>query len=174
MKKYFVIAVVLVLGLAVSLVVLLLGNGRQPAPVGTSTPAPSPSVTATPVDNGAVLEQYSSEFGAAYFNYSRIDDPKYLDSIRPFLGKDLYAEIVADNRRAGSRATALSSKVLSAETTEQDADSGRVTLRIRSRQGELILFNQTLTLDWTKRGERWVITQFTLESTTRKHPYLEE
>ena len=172
MKKYFVIAVVLVLGLAVSLVLLLLGNGGRTAP--SATPAPSPVVTATPVDNSAVLEQYSSEFGAAYFNYSRIDDPKYLDSIRPFLGKDLYAEIVADNRRAGSRAKALSSKVLSAETTEQDADSGQVTLRLQSREAGGKPFEQVFTLDWVKQGKRWVITQFTLESTTRKHPYLEE
>lgn len=172
MKKYLVIAALMVASL-VGLALLLLGGDSRPA-APAATPTPSPAATATPAVSSAVLEQYSSEFGTAYFNYSKIDNPKYLDSIRPFLAKDLYAEIVADNRRAGSRAPALSSEVLSVETAGREQDSAHVSLRLRSREAGGAPFEQVFTLDWVKRGDRWTITQFTLESTTRKHPYLEE
>lgn len=170
MKKYLVIAVVLVIGVIVGAALLLLGDDTRPAPTGTPSAVP----TATPADAGPLLERYSSEFGTAYFNYSRIDDPKYLDSIRPFLGKDLFAEVAADNRRTGSRAPALRSDVLSAETVEQASDVATVKLSIRSRETGSAPFDRVFRLDWTKQGERWVISQFVLESTTRKHPYLEQ
>jgi hypothetical protein len=161
-KRLILVAIIAVaiIGLAVSL-------ARKPnsvSPEPTATPSSTPALSS---EDQAQLEDYSRQFAIKYFNYTRPDDPTYLQSFKPFVTPDLYTRLVASNEKARQFPTipALSGEVASVSVSADAADNAQVTLIVRlttsGNQRE-----EEVTLTWHKIEKRWAITELETSSTS--------
>lgn len=165
------------LGLTIAVVFGLIAlviwfGGSNEKPMTTASPTSSP--TAGFANAEPEIEGYTREFGVKYFTYKRPDDPRYLDSIRPFLDPNQFTVIANENRQAPAGSKPISGEVLSVEVEQTSELRAVAEVRMRIDESGTDPYEQTIRLLWQKSADRWSITDFELLESTKRYPYLEE
>lgn len=168
MSKRRLVTVLIIALCIIGLMILLLIS--RSGPKSSPEPPVTPSATADPFQKDReLISQFSKEFAAKFFTYTRPDNPEYFASIKPYMTARFYADnqrLTVEDKNALKFVTPITSEVEKVDVTEITNDRAAAEVKLKSTEDGKS-YTQVVLLRWIKEGNLWHVDAAGIRSTTK-------